>query len=287
MAETNFISSLGFMNESIHLSLLIIPILGVVSNALLVVAFIKDPLKCFRNPETYLVMNLSVSDCLACVFYSFIVYPKPSLIFQLILAWLACVSLVSITCISIDRFLIVAYPMKYCTMMKGKFMFLCIAAIWIVSCVIPAWTVFSGSNNVEISSRVFQIFNVIIVILSSVMYSSTYCKLKKQSRNISLQNSSQSRAQEIRILKEKRFLKTIIIIAFIAFVCVVPFMIYIFISISISFDLDPMASLLTFLLSSYLFQINLAVNPLIYFLRLPKYRKTFHAIYSRRRTASS
>ena len=254
MAETNFIASLGFMNESIHLSLLIIPILGVVSNVLLVVAFIKDPLKCFRNPGTYLVMNLSVSDCLACVFYSFIVvHPKPSLIFQLILAWLACVSLVSITCISIDRFLIVAYPMKYRTTMKGKFMFLCIAAIWIVSCVIPAWTVFSGSNNVEISSRVLQIFNVIIVILSSVMYSSTYCKLKKQSRNISLQNSSQSRAQEIRILKEKRFLKTIIIIAFIAFVCVVPYMIYIFISISISLDLDPMASLLKFLLSFYLF----------------------------------
>ena len=129
MAVTNFIATLEFRNKSFHLLLLIFPIFGAVSNALLLVAFIKHPLKCFRNSGTYLVMNLSVSDCLTCVFYSYIVvHPKP-LIFQLILAWLACVSLVSITCISIDRFLIVAYPMKYRTTMKGKFMFLCIAAI--------------------------------------------------------------------------------------------------------------------------------------------------------------
>ena len=62
MAETNFIASLEFRNKSFHLLLLIFPIFGAVSNVLLLVAFIKDPLKCFRNPGTYLVMNLSVSD---------------------------------------------------------------------------------------------------------------------------------------------------------------------------------------------------------------------------------
>ena len=77
MAKNNSTVSLGFMNESIHLSLLIIPILGGVSNVLLLVAFIRDPLKCFRNSGTYLVMNLSVSDCLACLLYSFLdVDPK-------------------------------------------------------------------------------------------------------------------------------------------------------------------------------------------------------------------
>ena len=45
----------------------VMPVLGVVSNALLLVAFIKDPLKCFRNSATYLVMNLAVSDSLLCL----------------------------------------------------------------------------------------------------------------------------------------------------------------------------------------------------------------------------
>ena len=61
------------------------------------------------------------------------------------------------------------------------------------------------------------------------MYSSTYYKLKKQSTNIALQNSIESRAEEIRILKEKRFLKTIVTIACIAFVCSVPSMLMFFI----------------------------------------------------------
>ncbi len=37
-------------------------------NVLLLVAFLKDPLKCFRNSGTHLVMNLAVSDCLTCLF---------------------------------------------------------------------------------------------------------------------------------------------------------------------------------------------------------------------------
>ena len=67
---------------------------------------------------------------------------------------------------------------------------------------------------------------VIIIAFSAVTYASTYYKLKKQSRNIALQNSNECRAQGMRILKEKRFKKTIIIIACIAFVCIVPSVIF-------------------------------------------------------------
>ena len=35
---------------------------GVISHALLLIAFAKDPLKCFRNSATYIVANLAVSD---------------------------------------------------------------------------------------------------------------------------------------------------------------------------------------------------------------------------------
>ncbi len=50
------------------LPLITISVLGVALNVLLLVAFLKDPLKCFRNSGTYLVMNLAVSDCLTCLF---------------------------------------------------------------------------------------------------------------------------------------------------------------------------------------------------------------------------
>jgi hypothetical protein len=40
---------------------------GAISQVFLIVAFIKDPLKCFRNPATYLIVTLAVSDFLACL----------------------------------------------------------------------------------------------------------------------------------------------------------------------------------------------------------------------------
>ena len=295
MKESNITVIFNIGNEPTYilLSLLVINISGVVSNLLLLVAFIKDPLKCFRNSGTYLVMNLAVSDCLISLYYSFmhvelnlstrLFFPP---IFYLFLNWFKSVSFVSITSISIDRFLIVAYPMKYRILMKGKVMILWIAAVWIMCCVIPLFLVLSDIRETKSSEILKIICNVIVIALSAVMYSSTYRKLKKQSRNIALQNSTESRAQEIRILKEKRFLKTIIIIACIAFVCIVPPMLTYLMHVSLGLPVDNLAFIMAIRVFYILYFINFAVNPLIYILRLPNYRKTFYLIYCKRRTAS-
>ena len=93
------------------------------------------------------------------------------------------------------------------------------------------------------------------------MYSSTYYKLKKQSRNIALQNSTEGRAQEIRILKEKR--KTIIIIACIAFVFTVLFFVLYLLSNSLSFIVDDSPTFkIFFAVCTFIFHINFAVNPI-------------------------
>ncbi len=102
--------------EFVHSKLPLIPIsvLGVALNVLLLVAFLKDPPKCFRNSGTYLVMNLAVSDCLMCLFApSFLVWdviPGWHRIFEFLVWRFGTVSLLSIASISIDRFLLVAYP---------------------------------------------------------------------------------------------------------------------------------------------------------------------------------
>ena len=196
------------------LPLITISVFGVALNVLLLVAFLKDPLKCFRNSGTYLVVNLAVSDCLTCLFAaSFLVMcvlPGWYWIFEGFFLWFGTVSLVSIASISIDRFLLVAYPIKHHILMRAKVIILWLAAIWIVSCARPLIRLFYDSKN-------NQIIGAIIIIISVVIYAFTYWKLKKQAKNIALQNSRESRAQEIRILKEKKFLNTIIFIACVAF----------------------------------------------------------------------
>ena len=280
MAGINTTDGVGYEFTYFRLPWIIISVLGVVSNVLLLAVFIKDPLKCFRNSGTYLVMNLAVSDCLTCLFFPFLkvakMTPYPR-IFQFLTSFFASVSFLSVLSVSIDRFLIVAYPMKYRVLINGKAMVLWIEAILMVSSVIPL-TLFSDIRETSIYQVHFT-FCIIVVIASSVMYSSTYCKLKKQSRDIAAVNSTESRAQEKRILKEKRFLKTIIIIAFIAFVCAVPSMIINV--IQHSKDMDNFATSL----SSILLLTNFAVNPFVYILRLPSYREAFYLIYCKRRAA--
>ena len=283
MAETNTTVSMG--NEFTYVNLLRIMIgtFGGVSNILLLVAFIKDPLKCFRNSGTYLVMNLSVSDCmtsLLCLLFEIargiFLYPILGFFFF----WINGVSFVSITSISIDRFLMVAYPIKHRILVKGKVMILWISGTWITNFVTSVFILLSDIRDSR-NRQVLCTCCMILVIISAVMYSSTYYQLKKQSRNLALQNSNESRAQEIRILKEKRFLKTIIIIACVAFVCTVPYLL-----LFLFYEYQSLALKVPYTICTSMFLTNFAVNPLIYILRLPDYRKTFFLLYCKGTVAS-
>ena len=267
------------------LPVIIVCILGVISNVLLLVAFIKDPLKCFRNSGTYLVMNLSLSDCLTCSLLSFS-YIKGinSLSYSIVISlalWCGLGSTLSIISISIDRFLMVVYPIQHRILMNGKVKILWLAVIWTVSCVIPGLRFLYANNREEIDKNTMYPFSIIVVILSAVMYASTYYTLKKQSRKIPLHNSNENRAQKIRILKEKQFLKTVMIIACVAFFCAMPSII--FFQIFPSFAITNSTHIYIFQkIFAFIYFINFAVNPLIYVVRLPNYRKTFYLLYCRR-----
>ena len=268
------------------LPLITVFVLGVALNVLLLVAFLKDPLKCFRNSGTYLVMNLAVSDCLTCLvapfFHIWDVIPGWQWIFEFLVLRFGTASFVSIVSISIDRFLLIAYPIKYHIKMKGKVIILWLAAIWIVSCTFPFIRLFYDRKGNERS--VVYISAVIMIITSAVIYACTYWKLRKQAKNIALQNSRESRAQEIRILKEKKFLNTIIIIACVAFLCIVPSMLFFRIINPNPSNLRSNILVIQIFIKIFLFFFlaNFAVNPIIYVIRLPNYRKTFYLLYWRR-----
>ena len=291
MAENNTASvGDGLILYVFSVSYVVICILGVVSNALLLVAFLKDPLKCFRNSGTYLVINLSVSDCLTSLFslvFSSIYRKLSNPMVDFFIRWSTGVSFVSITSISIDRFWMISSPIRHRILMKSKIIVLWIVAIWVVSFLISFSLIIPDVSYTN-EQRGLCAYSLIVITLSAVMYSSTYYRSKKQSRNMALQNSTELRAQEMRILKEKRFLKTIIIIACIAFFCIVPnLLLFLLYNSLILFVNDFQAFTIISVVSAVIYQINFAVNPLIYILRLPNYRKTFCLLYCKRKTPSS
>ena len=264
-------------NISILPYVYVISSFGTIFNALLIIAFIKDPLKCFRNSGTYLVANLAVSDfTFCCISLLFLFLPKHLLLaFENSLDGIASVSVITLASISLDRFLMVIYPMKYRVWMKGKIIIIWLLCIWLLSTSIaisfffhfPADTLFF-----------LYLLAPVIAILSSILYGFTYINLRRQSRNFALQNTS-DRQQRARIMKEKRFLSTIIFIAVLALVCIVPSLTFQHFVTSQRLSRD---NLVVHTLNSILtgvFSMNFAVNPLVYVLRLPNYRKTFYLVY--------
>ena len=286
MVGNNITVGVSYQYTYRDIPIMTICIFGVISNGLLLLAFFKDPLKCFRNSATHFVTNLSISDCLTCLFALFfyitanyMTAQNRKIILFLILSF-ASVSLVSLTSISIDRFLMVAYPIKHRILMKGKVIVLCLAVIWIFGCSLCVIALLYGrENKINLYSG-----GAIIITISAVIYAATYHKLKRQSRNIALQNSSKSRTQEIRILKDKKFLNTIILIACVAFLCIVPFMVFLRIIDINQSNLRGNILVIQIFTKIFLFffHANFAVNPMIYVIRLPNYRKTFYLLYWRR-----
>ena len=81
------------------------------------------------------MVNLSVSDCLTCLLYLILNIRRISshLISGFFIDLMVGVSFVSIASISIDRFLMVSYPIRHRILMKGKILVLWIAAICLFS----------------------------------------------------------------------------------------------------------------------------------------------------------
>ena len=278
--STKFNIKINFNN----FSAILMAFVGAISNMLLLVAYIKNPLKCFRNSGTYLLMNLSVSDLATCIFapfyFRFIEITDLEYIFAFLAQLSGNASILSIVCISFDRLFLVVYPLKHRHFIKERNMIIWLFGIWLMASMLPA----VGMLHKE-TALMGQICSAgIFVVLSAAMYAITYSKLKKNSKNIASQlNSTDNRAQEIRIRKDKKFLKTIILIAGIALVCIVPSMIYFVLYRSLGFSKDNLVHEIFLEVSRVIFYTNFVVNPWIYIYRLPNYRKTVYLIYCKRR----
>ena len=263
----------------------VICFIGVVSNLLLLNIFIKDPLKCFKNSGSYLIINLAVSDFLTCLtapFYVFICVERYGLqsVFRLITFYFIALSCVTIVSLSIDRYVLIAHPLKHRILLNGKRIVVWIVAVWIMCLAYSTKEMIFGAHKYD--QIVLSFLGITVITFSAVMYILTCLALVKQVKNLAiLQNYSvpTSRAELKRILKEKKFLRTIMLIACIAFVCIVPPRVL----FNVSALRNKLGPPIVHSISDALFLINFAVNPLVYVVRLSNYRKSFFLLYCKQR----
>ena len=280
--------ALEILNSLPHLT---VNFCGLIFHLLLFNGFIRDPLKCLKNSKTYFVANLAAADLLVCLISSilpFILHFMPyrwyDLAQMLALNFAMCASFITILSISVDRYFMVAYPIRHRNFVTRKVISLWLVCIWVLSAVYPAKVQLAGKQDHDY--LVANSSGLLITILIAILGGLTYSHLKKQSLNLRLQNctSGENRAQEIRTSQELRFLNTIIIIASIVIVCLLPSAILhqVFTFRDISKDSGALGVKIIRHISNLLFYLNFAVNPIVYVLRLPNYRKTFLKLHWKR-----
>ena len=248
---------------------------GVVSHILLFICLIKDPLKCFRNYATYLIMNLALSDFTVCtVGLTRMIFGDVYSIFPYISNTAMLVSLFSIFSIAIDWYMLTVHPFKHRVLLNGRRIAVWIAVIWLLCLwLVVEELIFDLDHYMNL--KICQIIFIIIASVTFLIYVVTYFSLKRRGREISQQKRQ---SMQNRVLQEA-FLKTIMIVAFVQITTLFPACIdglYDGWSVS-SGDLDdcPVEGLIFFAM----YCSNFSINPFLYIWRLKKYRETFSIIF--------
>ena len=269
-----------------HLPMWLVCLCGVIFHILLLLAFVKDPLKCFKNSPTYLVANLAVSHFMICLFGPFVVtYVHWSLNIIWNVATVA--SIITIASIAADRYLMVAFPFKHHSLMSGKKIIMWITFIWIL-CSSSYLNIFQDpESKVLVIHSINLYIGIIIMFGAGVLYILTSLSLRKQARNLALHNtaaaSNANSSQRVRQLRDKRFLNTIVVVACMEVIGIAPSLILykLLVAKGIYFQRSLAIDILwRFVYTLYYF--THAINPCVYVLRFPNYCKTFFALYWKR-----
>ena len=174
----------------------------VVSNALLLTAIYRDPLRCFRTPMTYFIAGLAVADLLTgmAVEPMFATYyfadfadfrKKPSAVYQLVHRIGGVISTVTITvsffiilALSVCQYIAVTYPHQFKKMVsKNRVLgFLTISCVYITSFCMLQFTGIDLTTYLKIDLIIHPtLISVILVIVQVMLFTSFHRHLQHSS----------------------------------------------------------------------------------------------------------
>ena len=275
--------------EKIYIPLYFVCTVGFIANFLLLVALIRDPLKCFRNSSTYLIASLCVSDMTLPFFFTIVVHTQHTGLDFFIYTFLYS-SILTIFSIAVDRYMVTVHPFKHRIWMNGKKSALWICSNWVLCTIHPTQRAIFGYKSYDM--RISSSIGFILMAISCILYAKTYRTLRKnaQMMNDNLPGrpefvkkaermSGTKSAFKIRQAREQKFLTTIVIIACIAFVTFLPSVVQRQVYSGSHVVIENQRGRLIQSILIAIMSVNFAANPFIYYLRLEKYRKTFKILY--------
>lgn len=259
---------------------------GLIAHTLLLVAFIKDSLKCFRNSTSYLIANLAVSDLMYSLVSPVRIYLPNNFLKDIGLDVFVYVSGISLIAVALDRYLMVTYPVRYRYFVNKTRMAVFITFIWLLGFGYPLkrWIIGPDKFDTHVvnGAALLGIPSVVMLHLK------TFQLLRKQSRCVSTPGTSLPATvhNNKRIMRENHFVKTLVILSSVTVVTYTPRIIFeevVNVNFTKEHTLDwhspDMAINILTLIIATIFIANFVVNPFICNWRLPKYRRTFFRLF--------
>ncbi|RWS25007.1 protein trapped in endoderm-1-like protein [Leptotrombidium deliense] len=278
----------GAANLAFFSSLLIIAC-GVPGNVLTIIALIKCAPNLLKNATTKFVINLAIADLIFCTFnlpmtsvrFLTCSWPFGDCLCQLypfIFYGNVAVSLLTITCITIDRFVLIAFNDRHKCMCSPRNVWFMIAFCWIFSFGLLSLPLFEiwgkmGEDHRTFSCTILRnkgrspkkflfVFGFLIPSVAiSVCYSIIWYKVKRQ-RILSIATNRKMSKRDIKLTK------LIAVIFFVFVLCFAPLLIS---NVVLPKDRYPYLQVT----SSILAWFSACVNPLIYFVMNRQYRNAF------------
>ncbi len=263
---------------------------GFFANVFLVIGLIMDPLKCFRNSSSYLIMNLAVSDISINLLWFLAQYVRTcvhGLSAHPLVYVPPYVGCTSIATMAFDRYMSCIHPFKYRILITRNLILTITFLQWLFSLGLAILEIIYADGIWEYCRCALTL---LILLSAAIMYGKAACVLKNNSRYLkSVAGDSTSaqnnRAQQTRLVNEKRLFTTMFLVSFITIITTSPLMIYVTVAAEkymINEDLyistiriggDPVRIWL-----GTLFFVNFSINPLMYIWRFRNYRATFKII---------
>ena len=266
-----------------------------VMNGLVLFAIHRDPLRCFRTPTSIFIFNLAVSDLLTnCInacellvsltnFRGLLGIPNP--MGKILFYVYECVFFTpfpSVFIIAVERYLAVSRPLWHNVYLTRRLCYYWVVVIWLV---------IFGYTGTIIVLVTFNVGMTYYYIVQSCLTTLLFCgtiiiyflaiqSIRRQRQSIDNVTSEVGRyTSKVRLKNQNNFLNTLLIVIFFMILGLIP-------NMTANFAMDIMLTLehsigMEFLLVTLdIFHLlNNAINPLLYFLRLQKYRKTFLVLY--------
>ena len=259
-------------------------LVGASGNILVMVSLIYDPLKCFRNSSSYLILNLCVSDTMVGIEQIIVLFLRTTCIkgknLYVLLHLPLYVSFSSITTMAFDRYMSSVYPLKYKIIITRRFILRLLSVQWLY---------YMCSVTVEFFYEKWLVFprllTAFVLLLGAVvMYGKAAYTLRKKSKELRRMSSYSSSTKQFhgkRAENEKRFLTTLLMISCMTVICLCPLTAYEMFTGRRYFEnerLPPEERDTNHMWLYSLFFINFWINPFLYSWRLTRYRKTFSVV---------